>query len=44
MGDRADPGTMRNADASRLLNPEGRVLHPTIEAVNAFALPGSKVR
>jgi hypothetical protein len=43
MGDRADPGTLRNADASRLLNPDCRVLHLNIEAVNAFALPGCKV-
>ena len=44
MGDRADPGTVQNADSSSLLNPEGRVLHLSIEALNAFALPGSKVR
>jgi hypothetical protein len=44
MGGRTDPRTVRNADASSLLNPECRVLHLTIEAVNAFALPGSKVR
>jgi hypothetical protein len=44
MGDRADSGTVRNGGASSLLNPEYRVLHLTIEAVNAFALPGCKVR
>jgi hypothetical protein len=44
MGDRTDSGTVRNAGTLRLLNPECRVLHLTIEAVNAFALPGSKVR
>ena len=44
MGDRADPGTVQNAGSQVWLNPECRVLHLTIEAVNAFALPGSKVR
>jgi hypothetical protein len=44
MGDRADSGTVRTTGASSLLNPECRVLHLTIEAVNAFALPRSKVR
>ena len=44
MGNRPDSGTVRRAGASSLLNPECRVLHLIIEAVNAFALPGSKVR
>jgi hypothetical protein len=44
MGDRADPGTVQNAGASSLLNPDYRVPHLIIEAVSAFALPASNVR
>jgi hypothetical protein len=44
MGDQADSGTVRNAGTGSLLNPECWALHLIIEAVNAFALPGSKVR
>ncbi len=44
MGDRTDSGTARNSGSLRLLNPESRVLHLTIEVVNTFALPRSKVR